>query len=349
MRAAVNLFAILSAAAAPQLAPRVAVAQADAAPSARPAQEGADRWVPSLAPIFGTTVQTWEGAVASQICNGCTFPSPTSQSLRPAATGDDRDVTPFFGGNLELMTPELPPMTPELPLRARLFVGGEIAATFGADRTIAEEGDPGAITSPFPPGNENQPFNEQTALGQGSQTTATLGSLIYGAYAGIAFPLQIYGRQLRIKPAFAWMRYTVDVEGTVLDAECLNKPPPRPPGVPPNLCNTIVSQGVVVPGFLRAIQLNGNDTGTFNGIGPGLDVEMDTGRLGPLGTSIFLGGRAYRILGDRKVEFEAFQSFPDQGPGLPMAETRARWSFEADPWMYRVLVGLRVQWLGFTD
>jgi hypothetical protein len=300
--------------------------------------------VPSLAPIFGTTIQRWEGGVESQICRGCTFPSPMSQALRPAASGDDRDVTPFIGGNLELMTPELP-----IPTRPRLFVGGEIAATFGVDRTIAQEADPVGLSSPFPPGTPNQPFSEDTLLGQGSETIATLGSPFYSAYAGVAFPFQLYGRQLRIRPAFAWMHYTVDVEGTVLDAECLDQPPPRPQGIPPNLCNTVVSQGVVVEGILREIQLEGSDTGSFDGIGPGLDIEMDTGVFGPLGTSIFLGGRAYRILGDRKIEVEGSQSFPDQGPGLPMSETGARWSFEADPWMYRVFVGLRVQWLGFAD
>jgi hypothetical protein len=100
---------------------------------------------------------------------------------------------------------------------------------------------------------------------------------------------------------------------------------------------------------LRDTRLQASDTGRFNGIGPGLDLEMDTGVLGRFGTSIFVGGRAYHILGDRKVELEATQSFPDQGPGLPMAETRAQWSFDADPWMYRVFVGFRVQWLGFAD
>jgi hypothetical protein len=343
MRAAVNALAILSAAAALQLAPRVAVAEADAAPSERSAQQGADRWVPSLAPTLGASIQNWKSALESQICRGCTFPNPSSQSLRPAASGGDRDVTPSFGGNLELMTPELP-----LPTRPRLFVGGEIAATFGVDRTLALEGDPGSLSSPFPPGTVNQPFNEGVVLGQGSKTDATLGSPFYGAYAGIAFPFQVYGRQLRIKPAFAWMRYTVDVEGTVLDAECLDKPPPRPASVPPNLCNTIVVQGVPVQGILREIQMTGSDTGTFNGIGPGLDIEMDTGVLGPLGTSIFLGGRAYRILGERTIEFDATESFPDQGPGLSADQTRAQWSFEAAPWMYRVFVGFRVQWLGFA-
>ena len=35
--------------------------------------------------------------------------------------------------------------------------------------------------------------------------------------------------------------------------------------------------------FLRETILTASDSQRFNGIGPGLDVEMDTGRFGPLG------------------------------------------------------------------
>jgi hypothetical protein len=345
MRAAVNAFALFSAAAALQSAPWAAAAAEDAARSERSAQEGADQWVPSLSVIGGLTIQDWKGALASEICRGCSFPDPTSELLRESASGGDLDVTPFVGGNFELMTPELP-----FPASPRLFVGGEIAASFGFERGVAREGDPGTIRTPRPPGSENRPFDEDVALGQGSETIAELGSPFYGAYAGIAFPLELYGRQLRIKPAFVWIRYDVNVGGVVADAECLDIPPPRPPAVPANLCNTITDPlGNEVEGILRAIQLQGSATGTFNGIGPGLDIELDTGRFGPLGTSLFVGARTYYILGNRTIEFDDSQSFLDEGPGLGMDEARAQWSFEVDPWVYRVGLGLRFQWLGFAD
>ena len=78
-----------------------------------------DRWVPSVALISGITLQEWDGAVSSEICRGCSFPDPkAAEPLRDPDESDDLDVTPYFGGNLELMTPQLP-----LPGSPRLFVG----------------------------------------------------------------------------------------------------------------------------------------------------------------------------------------------------------------------------------
>jgi hypothetical protein len=328
MRAAVNAIALLSALIA------LPVARATAEGSG---QDGADQWVPSLSVIGGVSVQEWEGALESEICRGCTFPDPASEPLRGSATGGDRDVTPFVGGNLELMTPEQP-----IPTSPRLFVGGEIAATFGFERKVALEGDPGTLAPPFPevPGNESQAYSEDDALGQGSETLAQLDSPFYGVYAGIAFPFELFGRPVRVKPAFAWIRYGVKVQGLVVDAEC------RPLFGLGGGCN----DQSFPPGFLREIRIQGSETGTFDGVGPGLDIEMDTGRFGPLGSSIFIGARAYYTLGDRAIEFGASESFPtDDGPNLPPSETRARWSFEAQPWMYRIGLGFRVQWLGSAD
>lgn len=80
------------------------------------------------------------------------------------------------------------------------------------------------------------------------------------------------------------------------------------------------------------------------GIGPSLDIEMDTGRLGPLSTSLFLGARFYRIVGGRKVKFDSeVETFDDV---LGQDSAVGHFNFEVDEWMYRIGVGLRFQWLG---
>ena len=260
--------------------------------------------------------------------------------LRVPDDGSDLAVTPFFGANFELMTPELP-----IPTAPRLFIGGEVVAAFGFERAVAGEGDPGALACPLSElACSSTRFNEDVALGQGSEVVATLDRVIYGAYAGIAFPFELYGRQLRVKTSVAWIRYQVGVTGLIVDAEC------RPVGELTN-CNT----NTAAPrGFLREIRLEGSGSGTFDGIGPGLDFELDTGRFGPVGSSIFLGARAYYILGERTVSFNDAASYDDLlteppiGTGVP-DQTRAQWSFEADQWMYRVGLGIRFQWLGFAD
>ncbi len=330
MRAAVNALALLFAAAL-QAAPAAAE---ESPPGRGSGQAGGDRWVPSLAVISGFTAQTWEGSVSSEICRECFFSDsmPNIEPLRDPVTSDDLAVTPYVGASLELMTPEL-------PIRAspRLFIAGEILGTFGDERSVALEGDPGTIESPLPEDAINSPFGEDSALGQGSKTSAEIDSVAYGLHAGIAFPFELFDRPFRLKHSVAWIRYDIDVKGAVADAECrqgLGASTQCNPKAPPT-------------GFLRAIELEGDGSDTFDGIGAGLDLEMDTGRFGPLGTSLFLGGRFYRILGNRKIEFGDSQSFADSGlPGLGAAETRARWSFEMDEWMYRIGLGFRVQWLG---
>ena len=346
MRAAVNLIALLSAAAGLQavLLPTPSSAEEDGAASAGYGQEGGDRWVPSLALITGLMIHQWDGSVSSEISP---IPNPTmvSEPLRAPDDGSDLAVTPYFGANFELMTPELPIRT-----SPRLFVGGDIAAAFGLERAVARVGDPGAVVCPLSDeACERIPFNEDAPLGQGSETVATLDPVIYGAHAGIAFPFEFYGRGLRLKPSFAWIRFGVDVEGLVTDAECLEtvsstqcNPTPGPPAA---------------EGILREIRLQAGGSGMFDGIGPGLDIEMDTGRFGPLGTSLFVGARFYRILGNRKIELTASESFPQRflmdgmtlADGLGPATANARFTFEMDPWMYRVGIGLRFHWLGFDD
>jgi hypothetical protein len=296
--------------------------------SARADQDGQDRWVPSLAIVTGMTIQGWSGSVESQICRGCPIPDPAmgEEPLRPAATGDDNDVTPFLGANIELMTPTLP-----IPTSPRIFVGGEAMAAFGFERIVAGEGDPSELSSPLPNPDATTPYSQNVVLGQGSQTLAQLRGGMYGAYMGIAFPFEIYGRPLRAKPSVGWTRYRVEAQGLVVSAECA-------PRLTSTQCNTNRPDG-----FLREIRLEGSDSRTFDGVGPGIDIEMDTGRLGQLGTSIFLGARFFRILGDRNIDFGAAELYDDV---LGTDTTGAVFHYEMDEWMYRINLGFRVHWLG---
>jgi hypothetical protein len=298
-------------------------------------QDGADRWVPSVALISGITFQDWKAGVSSSICRGCMIPDPMEEELRPGATGDDLDVSPFFGTSIELMTPELP-----LPGSPRFFFGAEVAGVFGAKRQLAQNGEPGEVGNPAPEqAQDSTGFGDDIALGQGSETVAKIEDTSYGATFGIAFPFEVYGRTFRIKPAFSWIRYEVAIDGLVVDAECSFLR--FPPGTTVTECNTTPPQN----GFLRETRLGASRTVTFDGIGPSLDIEMDTGRLGPLGTSLFMGARFYRTVGGRKVQFDSeIETFDDE---LGQDSSQAQFHFEVDEWMYRIGVGLRFQWLGF--
>jgi len=282
--------------------------------------------------------------------SGTTPPDP---ELRGFFKGDDLTVAPFVGGSLELMSPALP-----IPTRPRIFLSGEILPTFASDRDFATQGDPGCVRGPDPgdpcakdeDGSRDTPYGIDSANGTGSRTSAKIDTLVFGASLGVAFPLKVGKRQLRFKPSVGWINYKVEADGIVVDAACDPAAPflgactdYTPPGMPTR------------PGFLRETTLAASASQRFNGIGPGFDIEMDTGRYGPLGVSLFMGGRAYAILGDRTISFAAVDNFTDQlsDPGVdpPVMTDRAAAQFEVevDPWIYRVHVGIRFHWLGIQE
>jgi hypothetical protein len=185
-------------------------------------------------------------------------------------------------------------------------------------------------------------FGEDSANGEGTKLTTNVDTLVFGANLGVAFPIRAANRQLRIKPYFGWINYKVDANAVVVNAAC--NPPSQCtdqsveiiPGFPP----------VIIPGFLRETVLQASDTKRFDAIGPGLDVEMDVGRYGPLGVSLFLGARAYRVLSDRSFSFNASESFDDQ---LGTDVAKGSFKVEVDSWMYRGNLGIRFEWLGGAD
>jgi hypothetical protein len=310
-------------------------------------QAGEDRWVPSLAITSGLTIQKLQGSVDSVLFQPET--NPTAVPLQGSFDDDDLAVSPFVGGSLEVMTPALP-----IPLRPRLFMSGEILPTFDNERRVAVDKNPGCLRGPEVGapcvmdivGLLDRSFAEDAVIGQGSLTTADIDTLVYGASFGVSFPARIAERQIRIKPSAGWITYKVDSTGTVVDAACPTYPPQ--PQINPNKCIPIVTDP---QGALRETVLMGSGSQRFHGIGGGLDIEMDTIRYGPLGVSLFLGARAYRILGDRTIAFSAEQTFGVgfDGTGMqvfPAERSVAAWEVEVDPWMYRAHVGIRFQWLG---
>jgi len=314
------------------------------------APDGADRWVPSLAVVAGVTFQRQfatafsSDAMGNPIDDRCpqeVLAAPGVPTAADCLVSDNQwAVTPYVGGNLELLTPTLP-----LPGRPRLFVNGELLPSFGADRQVALEGDPG----PFQvPGGIRYP--DSAVRGQGSSTTATMDTWAFAAAIGVALPFEFKGRQLWAKPSFGWIRYKIDVQGVVRDVQC--SPFPPPPGNLTTQCEDLPPNPGAQPPFpgfdgnRRDVFLSDSDSQWYNGIGPGFELEMTVGRFGPIGSTLFLDAHAYYILGDRSVILSDSASFDD---ALGVDDYNARWSFEVDPWMLRAGAGVRFQWLGFEN
>jgi hypothetical protein len=358
MRAAVNVVVVWSAIALLQMLPSVGAA------GEREAPPGSARWVPSIAVTSGVFFQGESGAHASYLLDATGDPS-TASPLRRAQSRSDRVVSPYVGGNVELMTPSL-----RMFAFPRLFVSAEVLPSFSSERVLALDGEPTRIRGPevntvlaveedsrhyqtqgtgaFSP--RQQGFEENDANGQGMKTIAQIDQIAFGAKVGAAFAFELRGRQLRLKPSLGWLHYKVNVKGRMVDPSCL--PSIDPLGQPTTNCTNVYTPdgtggyAIATPGFVRESILIGHDSGVFDGIGPGFDLEMDTTRVGPMGVSIFAGIHAYYIMGDRDIVFATSRAYSDP---LGNAVNAAVWRTTVQPWMYRAGLGVRFQWLGNSD
>lgn len=257
-----------------------------------------------------------EGEVSSQdLTNG--------GDLGQTVDNDKVSRSPVAGGRLGLLSPSLP-----IPLQPRLFFEGEIAAVSNQKRRVAREGTPTEILQPGPNKAGNFNFTETAITGRGSVTNADIKNRQYGAAAGLFIPFQIGDWQLALKPGARYLRRTLQFDGRVIEAR-------RP--------NDLTAP----PEETQQIFLSGDEDLDIDAIGPSLELEIDVARWwDDVGASLFVGGGAYRILGDRDVSFSDTTIAPNPNTGAP--ETfRANFSSEVDPWIFHGSVGLRVRWQGF--
>lgn len=312
-----------------------------------------DRWVPSFSfyfdasqqkadgsvetgPVLGPPLDPFDTALDEQLPgSGCAIrDNPNSPIIQrtgflcPSARGtvvfvdtpnqgSDTNVVPMVGATLELMTPRLIHGF----LDPRLFVHGDGALTFGFERNLAGTGNPGEFSTPLSEQTRTD-LEELSIPGQGSRARWQLGKYLYSAGGGVALTFTLFQRTLRIKPSFEWVQVEQDFIGVTRRAVKLISP-----------------SGTSNISAFREISLNRVETKTFDGIGPGLELEVDTARLGPIMTSVYAAGRAYRLIGTLDQTLTATNEF---------GET-ATWTFEPERWMYRAGVGLRFRWSPESD
>ncbi|MBW1885039.1 MAG: hypothetical protein JRJ58_16015, partial [Deltaproteobacteria bacterium] len=217
------------------------------------------------------------------------------------------------------------PFVPDIPSpgRPRFFAHGDVAASFAQKYDLARDGKIEDFVFP-----SLFDADEIEILGQGSRGRAKVGTLVWSAGAGIAFTLDVFERRIRIKPSFEWMREKIKVSG---DVRRLVRDTPsgfRPNGDP--IFGTLDS--------FRQIILSESKTKVFHGIGPGLEIEVESRRAGPILVSTFIGGRIYRLMGDLDVDVHASNEFDDGTP----PET-ADFHYTNNRWVYLGFVGIRVR------
>lgn len=276
-----------------------------------------ERWVPSLALTSGILVQ---GATASASssdvysyaytgtpsepggCNTPTIIEPNPPQpicpilsldpVQPATSGSSPLLAPTVGGDLEIMTPGLT----QVIGRPRLFAHAGVDYSFGFDYDVAKEG----VAEPMfvPPHNSTWPV--VAVPGQGTRVTANIDPVVVRAGLGIAFTSEVWGRRLRIKPSVEWMVSSVHVAGLTNRAY-----------------EATVPAYVTSPARFYLISLQSEADKTFNSIGPGLEFEIDTVRVGPFMIALGISASAYRVLGSREVDLSARSNIQTGKPALP--------------------------------
>jgi len=324
----------------------------------RPKDE-TERWVPAFAFTSGALIQDVNGSqtpgiienyqnLDQEITGGPLdlFPGPV--------IGDSRFVAPTMGISLELSTPGLS----FLPTRPRLFAHIDGRVDFAYDRSTArflapadlaeENANPGTAAPFADPHFQQGGFDPDGFRGQGTKVDGELLPWMYGGGVGLAFTMEVFERRLRIKPSAEYLHTEMRATGTVSRAIIAYPGDDEP-------------SRVRQPSRFIFIQLEGQKTQEFHMLGPGLEIEMDTMRLGPAMLSLFANARAYTILGDREIAFSASQVIenpaangagnpvppsllpPPNGHGVQTASSD--FSLVLPEWNYDLGLGLRFRWL----
>ena len=316
-----------------------ALLSGDASAASRDEDE-LSRWVPSLALETDLSFHPTSGSVRTgDVYGPYYFPpfDPSRERTQPITAGtpafaDPYMVTPSFGIVAELMTPAWF----DLPGRPRLFAHADVIVAFGPSYQMPGIANPGALRAPSDP---QIPLTENTILGQGASNEANVQPLQVAAGAGIAFTTQWAGRTVRLKPSFEYLRQELELSSLVSRAVKYKN-----------------DTGAGLANF-RQILISGKKQAIYDGIGPGIQVEMDTGRAGPLVLSLYASVKAWAFLNNEPIEIQASnQNAFSTGcqpvdttpinPSNPLlcAAEQADFSFQREDWGFGGGFGLRFRW-----
>jgi len=310
-----------------------------------------DRWVPALSTSIQILGQQASGSVESSdvlgtplTTGGCLifFPPPPELNgtfcdqtgpiqdrpqpeLFPATSSHDTGVGMVFGLSAELMSPRLL----DSLLSPRVFAHADTSLVLAFERNLAGERSPGGFKLP-----ESGPVQTPAELairGQGSRAKSEVQPLLISAGIGVAFTKVILDRTLRIKPSFEYMWQEQKLIGIGHRAVKLEE-------------DFDDSDDATFDDF-RLVALDRTETEDQHGLGIGLEIEMDSGRLGPFMLSPFIWGRGYRVVGDIDYTFTVVNEDPDgMDPGTGERES-VTYEFEFEPWVWRAGIGVRFRFV----
>jgi hypothetical protein len=154
------------------------------------------------------------------------------------------------------------------------------------------------------------------------------------AGAGAALTFRAWDRVLRIKPSMEYLRQEVSLRGLVRRAVRVDPTPGAPP--PDDT-------------FFRTVDLSGQTSRVYHGLGPGLEIEVETGRAGNFVVALYASARAWAFLNNDDLRVEDFNddavNCPPPPPGqVNCSSESATFGFSQNDWAYGGNLGLRFRW-----
>ncbi len=152
---------------------------------------------------------------------------------------------------------------------------------------------------------------------------------------GVLFEFEAFERTVFLRPTVEWMYRRDTVTATLGLAEYEDPPDPLSP-----LC----SSGAIPDKLCRSLYSDSQFERGYHSLGIGLEAELDGGRAGDFLVRMYASGRAYHILGDRKLEFSSGATWMTMD-GSPTSRSSPTTTFsgryEREPMHYRAAIGIR--------
>jgi hypothetical protein len=277
------------------------------------------RWIPGLSVQTGFLAEQRNGYVDS--------------IERGAQVGDSTALFGLFGASVDLASPEIPGM----PISTRFFARADVSVSFDEKESLASEGDPGDPIRDPDANLEGGPVGG--ILGTGTTLRVQAEPLILSAGMGLTFTTEIAERAVRIKPSLEWQYQRDEIYLRFADIES--------EGPNPEQC-----------GPCRATAFQSQTTKGFHSLGPGVEIDVDSGRIGDFRISVFSQFRALGIVGDREAYLDATGAWYTRTveringqnvvtsiePADGRADTTVVSRYRREPWSFFAAAGVRIVW-----
>jgi hypothetical protein len=299
-----------------------ALAQADGADGAadRSASRSDARWIPGFSAEAGFLTHRRDGYASSE--------------ERGRVEGDTNSLFGVFGVRTEISSPRIT----SVPSAPRVFGYAGVSMVRDKDESIANEGEPG---DPLLDLDNKVDANNPVAgiVGTGTSLRVESEPVIYSGGLGASFETEIASRVVRFRPTLDWTYQRDRVELAFADAEGQGSDPSR--------CN---------PCQITSLQAQ-TEKG-YHSLGPGLEIDLDAGRLGDFVLTVFTRFQSLRTVGDRETSLDATSSWftrqtavidgetvitsIDPVPGREDSVVTSR--YRREPWSFYGAAGVRLLW-----